>query len=53
MKWALIQTSEVLMVNMAFLYISVPVAGLLWLLFLVEDFYKEFFMPTPQVEDAR
>jgi len=31
----------------------VPVAGLLWLLFLVEDVYKEFFMPTSQVEETR
>jgi TRAP-type C4-dicarboxylate transport system permease small subunit len=53
MKWALIQTSEVLTINMAYLYVSVPVAGLLWLLFLVEDVYKEFFMPKPQVEEAR
>ena len=40
-------------INMAFLYISVPAAGLLWLLFLVEDVYKEFFVPKPQVEEAR
>jgi TRAP-type transport system small permease protein len=52
-KWAMIQTSEVLTINMAYLYISVPVAGLLWLLFLVEDVYKEFFMETPQGEEAR
>lgn len=43
-RWALIQTSEVLMVNMAYLYVSVPVAGLLWLLFLTEDFYKGFIL---------
>jgi TRAP-type transport system small permease protein len=43
-KWAMIQTSEILMVNLAFLYVSVPVAGLLWLLFLIEDFYKGFIL---------
>ena len=41
-RWAMIQTSEILMVNLAFLYVSVPIAGLLWLLFLVEDFSREF-----------
>lgn len=43
-KWAMIQTSEILMVNLAFLYVSVPVAGVLWLLFLIEDFYKDFIL---------
>jgi TRAP-type C4-dicarboxylate transport system permease small subunit len=43
-KWAMIQTSEILMINLGLLYVSVPVAGLLWLLFLIEDFYKEFFL---------
>jgi TRAP-type transport system small permease protein len=52
-KWAMIQSSEILMINMAYLYVSVPVAGLLWLLFLVEDIYKEFFMRKSQAEEAR
>jgi TRAP-type C4-dicarboxylate transport system permease small subunit len=52
-RWAWIQTSEVLMINMAFLYVSVPIAGLLWLLFLVEDFYREFVMPKSQTREAR
>jgi TRAP-type transport system small permease protein len=43
-KWAMIQTSDILMVNLGFLYVSVPVAGLLWLLFLIEDFYKDFLL---------
>lgn len=43
-KWAMIQTSEILMINLGFLYVSVPVAGFLWLLFLIEDFYKDFFL---------
>ena len=42
-KWAMIQTSEILMLNLGFLYVSVPVTGFLWLLFLIEDFYKDFF----------
>jgi TRAP-type C4-dicarboxylate transport system permease small subunit len=43
-RWALIQTSDILMVNMAFLYASVPLAGILWLMFLIEDFYKDFVL---------
>ncbi|MFA5027250.1 MAG: TRAP transporter small permease [Candidatus Methylomirabilota bacterium] len=42
--WATIQTSEVLMINMAYLYVSVPIAGLLWLLFLAEDFYQSIIL---------
>jgi len=38
---------------MAYLYVSVPTAGLLWLLFLVEDCYREFFMPKSQTGEAR
>lgn len=45
-RWAMIQTSEVLMINMAYLYVSVPVAGLLWLLFLAEDFSRTFIRRT-------
>ncbi|MFB3819261.1 MAG: TRAP transporter small permease [Candidatus Methylomirabilales bacterium] len=52
-RWAMIQTSEILMVNMAFLYVSVPVAGLLWLLFLVEDFSKEFLLPRQDSRGTR
>ncbi|MFA6506800.1 MAG: TRAP transporter small permease subunit [Treponemataceae bacterium] len=43
-KWAMIQTSDILMVNLGFLYVSVPVTGFLWFLFLIEDFYKDFIM---------
>jgi TRAP-type C4-dicarboxylate transport system permease small subunit len=52
-RWALIQTSEVLTINMAYLYVSVPVAGLLWLLFLAEDCYKEFLRRKTQPTEAR
>jgi TRAP-type C4-dicarboxylate transport system permease small subunit len=52
-KWALIQTSEVLTINMAYLYVSVPVAGFLWLLFLIEDCYKEFFARKRRAREAR
>jgi TRAP-type C4-dicarboxylate transport system permease small subunit len=52
-KWALIQTSDILMVNLAFLYVSVPVAGLLWLMFLIEDCYREFFLSKSQTGGAR
>jgi TRAP-type C4-dicarboxylate transport system permease small subunit len=52
-RWASIQTSEILMVNMAFLYASVPLAGILWLLFLIENFYKDFIWrgaPKPEAD---
>ena len=52
-KWALIQTSEVLTINMAYLYISVPIAGFLWLLVLIEDCYREFFVPRSRAGEAR
>lgn len=52
-RWAMIQTSEILMVNLGFLYASVPVAGLLWLMFLVEDFYKDFILKGRRGQGAR
>lgn len=45
-KWAMIQTSEILSLNLGYLYVSVPVTGFLWLLFLIEDFYKDFFVKS-------
>jgi hypothetical protein len=33
--------------------VSVPTAGLLWLLFLVEDCYRQFFLPKPHAEETR
>ncbi len=53
LRWAMIQTSEVLMINMAYLYVSVPVAGLLWLLFLAEDFYKSFLLKRDHFKRVR
>jgi TRAP-type C4-dicarboxylate transport system permease small subunit len=52
-RWAMIQTSEVLMINMAYLYVSVPVAGLLWLLFLAEDFARTFLAKGDPPGEAR
>ncbi len=52
-RWAMIQTSEVLMINMAFLYVSVPFSGLVWLLFLVEDVYRVFFLPRAAAGEER
>ena len=43
MKWGLIQSSDITGINLGWLYASVPVAGVSWLLFLIEDILKEFF----------
>ncbi len=51
-KWAMIQTSEILIINLGYLYVSVPLAGLLWVLYLAEDFYKEFIVKKPAKEEA-
>ncbi len=42
-KWGMIQTSDLTGVNLGFLYASVPVAGISWLLFLMEGIYRDFF----------
>jgi TRAP-type C4-dicarboxylate transport system permease small subunit len=52
-RWAMIQTSEILMINLGYLYVSVPVAGLLWVLFLAEDLYKEIFLREKHPGEAR
>jgi TRAP-type transport system small permease protein len=41
-QWGLIQTSELTGMNLGFLYVSVPVAGFSWLIFLSERFYHDF-----------
>lgn len=43
-KWGAIQTSDVIGVNLGWLYISVPFAGVSWLLFFVEGIIREFFL---------
>jgi len=45
-RWGAIQESEVLGISMAWLYASVPFAGVTWLLFMIEGIIKEFFMST-------
>ncbi|MDR1534388.1 MAG: TRAP transporter small permease [Planctomycetota bacterium] len=42
LKWGVIQTSDITGVNLGWLYVSVPFAGVSWLVFLVEGFIKEF-----------
>ena len=39
-RWGTIQTSDITGINLGFLYISVPIAGLSWLLFLIESVLK-------------
>jgi len=40
-RWGLIQSSEIMGINLGFLYASVPLAGVLWLLFLIENILKD------------
>ncbi len=51
-EWAMIQTSEILIINLGFLYVSVPIAGLLWVLFLIEDYYRDFIEKKPARGEA-
>lgn len=41
-EWGTIQTSDLTGINLGFLYASVPVAGISWLLFLLEGIYHDF-----------
>jgi TRAP-type transport system small permease protein len=43
-NWGLIQKSEITGMNLGLVYISVPFAGVSWLIFLAEDFYKTYFL---------
>jgi len=43
-NWGLIQHSDITGMNLGWVYISVPFAGISWLIFLVEDFYKTYFL---------
>jgi TRAP-type transport system small permease protein len=42
--WGLIQRSEITGMNLGWVYISVPFAGVSWLIFLAEDLYKIYFL---------
>ncbi len=42
-EWGLIQTSELTGINLGFLYASVPIAGFSWLLFLLQQLYRDIF----------
>lgn len=39
-KWGMIQSSDITGVNLGWLYVSVPVTGVSWLLFLVESLVR-------------
>lgn len=43
-KWGMIQKSDITGMNLGLVYVSVPFAGISWLIFLVEDFYKTYFL---------
>ncbi len=47
-KWGMIQSSDITGVNLGWLYVSVPLSGISWLLFLVESFLKEFILVKKQ-----
>jgi TRAP-type C4-dicarboxylate transport system permease small subunit len=47
-KWGMIQSSDITGVNLGWLYVSVPLSGVSWLLFLVESFLKEFILVKKQ-----
>ncbi len=42
-KWGLIQESDITGINMGWLYVSVPISGISWFIFLVEGILKDFF----------
>jgi TRAP-type transport system small permease protein len=43
-NWGLIQKSDITGMNLGWVYISVPFAGVSWFIFLAEDFYKTYFL---------
>lgn len=43
MKWGRIQSSDITGINLGWLYASVPISGVSWLIFLVEGILKDFF----------
>jgi len=43
-NWGLIQHSDITGMNLGWIYIAIPFAGISWLIFLVEDFYKTYFL---------
>ncbi len=51
LKMGLIQESETIGLNMGFIYVSVPFAGISWLIFLGENIYREFFLFKSSGED--
>ena len=48
--WGMIQTSDITGVNLGWLYASVPLSGASWLLFIIENFTKEFLVRGGMIE---
>lgn len=51
-KWGMIQSSDITGINKGWLYVSVPVTGVSWLLFIIEGVIKEFFMGKLAVNEG-
>ncbi len=49
-KWGLIQISDLTGMNLGFVYVTVPFAGISWTLFLTADLYKELFISSEPSE---
>ncbi len=43
-KWGMIQSSDITGINLGWLYASVPLSGVSWLLFLIENILNEFIL---------
>ena len=49
-EWGMIQTSDLTGINLGFLYASVPVAGFSWLIFLLQQLYRDIFVRNQHTE---
>ena len=53
LNWGVIQTSDITGVNLGWLYVSVPFAGVSWFLYFIEGIIREFFLGhTPRREET-
>ncbi|QXD24864.1 TRAP transporter small permease [Opitutia bacterium ISCC 51] len=51
-QFGAIQSSEMSGINMATIYVAFPLAGVTWVLFLIEKFIKDFqLIRTPEAEE--
>ena len=52
MDWGTIHISDILLINMGWLYVSVPVAGIFWFIFLIETLLKDVFRINKPKENS-